>query len=98
MSIDGKWNLTIKGHAGTETTTLTLVTKKGVLTGEQTGQGVTTAIIDAKLDGANITWTNQITKPLKMKVVFAGVVEGQQIIGKCKPGFLPKCPFTAVKA
>ena len=98
MSIAGKWNVTIKGPTGPQLTVLELEQVDGKLTGQQTGQGVTTPISDARFDGSKIFWINHATKPIKMKVEFTGTVDGAQMSGKVKAGFMGSYPFTAVKA
>jgi hypothetical protein len=96
--LDGVWKVTVKGPTGAQVATLTLATVDGVLTGSQSGQGETTAIADAKLDGDKVYWVNHITKPMKMKVEFSGVVSDEGINGKVKAGFMGSFPFSAVRA
>jgi hypothetical protein len=96
-AVDGVWKVTVRGPTGAEVTTLRLETVDGVLTGTQTGQGQTSEILDAKVDGNNVYWANQVTKPLKMKVEFSAVVEGDTLNGKVKAGFAGSFPFTGVR-
>lgn len=98
MSVEGTWNVTIKGPTGPEKTTLVLESKEGVLSGTQSGKGTTTEIVDARFDGTNLYWVNNITKPMKMKCEFNGVVDGDKLAGKMKAGFMGSFPFTAEKA
>jgi hypothetical protein len=69
----------------------------GRLTGSQSGQGTTSPISQAKLQGNQISWSNEVTKPMKLKLEFAGAVEGNTINGKVKAGFMGSYPFTGVK-
>lgn len=96
-AVDGVWKVTVRGPTGAEVTTLKLETVDGVLTGTQTGQGQTSEILDAKVDGNNVYWANQVTKPLKMKVEFSGVVDENAISGKVKAGFAGSFPFSGVR-
>jgi hypothetical protein len=96
-AVDGVWKITVRGPTGAEVTTLKLETVDGVLTGTQTGQGQTSEILDGKADGNNVFWANQVTKPLKMKVEFTGVVDGDAISGKVKAGFAGSFPFSGVR-
>ena len=41
---------------------------------------------------------NQVTKPMKIKVEFKGEVNGAEMSGKAKAGFMGSYPFTATKA
>jgi cytochrome P450 len=95
--VAGTWTVTVKGPTGPQASTLSLQLQNGVLSGSMTGQGVTTQITDAKLDGANVGWINHVTKPMKIKVEFKGVIDGTTMSGKCKAGFMGSYPFTGVK-
>lgn len=97
-SVEGRWTVTIKAPTGPMVTALILDNANGVLTGTQTGQGSTSPISEAKFDGENITWVNEVTKPIKLKVEFSGTVAGSTMSGKAKAGFMGSYTFTAVKA
>lgn len=97
MSIAGKWKVTVKGPTGPQETVLELQENNGAITGAQTGQGSTTPITDAKLDGNQLFWINHVTKPMKMKVSFTATVDGTTMSGKVKAGFMGSYPFTGVK-
>jgi cytochrome P450 len=96
-SVEGEWTVTIKGPTGPMATTLVLERVDGVLTGTQSGEGATTPINEAGFENGNIFWANQITKPMKLKLEFTGVVEGDSMNGKVKTGFMGSFPFTAVR-
>ncbi len=67
------------------------------LSGSQSGEGVTSPISDVKFDGRNISWINYVTKPMKMKLECTGVIEGKNISGKAKAGFMGTYPFFGSK-
>lgn len=98
MSIAGKWNITIKAPTGPQNTVLELQDNGGKITGAQTGQGSTTEISDATFDGSKLFWINHVTKPLKMKVEFTATVDGNQMSGKVKAGFMGSYQFSGTKA
>jgi hypothetical protein len=98
MSVAGKWNITIKAPTGAQKTVLELVEQDGQITGAQTGNGTTTPISEASYDGSKLVWTNHVTKPLKMKVVFTATVSGDTMEGKCKAGLMGTYSFTAARA
>jgi len=97
MSIAGKWGITIKSPTGPQTTTLEIQEADGKITGSQSGQGSTTEITDASFDGSKLFWINHVTKPMKMKVEFTATVDGTQMSGKVKAGFMGSFSFTGVK-
>lgn len=98
MSITGKWNLIIKAPTGAQNTVLELREENGVLTGVQSGQGNSTEIPEVKVEGNEISWASQISRPMKMKLEFNGTIEGDVINGKVKAGMMGKYPFTATRA
>jgi hypothetical protein len=98
MSVEGTWNLVIKGPTGPMSTKLELTVKDGVVTGTQSGQGTTTEIIDARFDGTTLTWVNMVTKPMKLKCEFNATVDGTKISGKMKAGFMGSFGFAGEKA
>jgi len=97
VSVAGSWKVTINGPTGPMATTLVLESVDNVLTGTQSGQGATSQISEAKLDGSNIYWVNHVTKPMKLKLEFSGTVDGDQMKGKVKAGPMGSYPFTAAR-
>jgi hypothetical protein len=97
MSVEGKWTLTVKSPVGPQVSTLELKNVDGVLKGTQSDKNSSNEIGDARLDGSNISWTNQVTAPMKIKVEFTATVDGNQMSGKVKAGIMGAFPFTAVK-
>lgn len=92
--VAGQWRVVIKGPTGPQETLLSLVETDGILSGEQSGDGQSSPITDAKLEGNVLSWVNHVTKPMKLKVKFHGTITGNQITGKVKAGFMGSYPFT----
>jgi cytochrome P450 len=97
-SLEGTWNLVVKGPTGPQPTVLVIERAADKLTGTQSGQGSSTAVTDVTVDGNKVSWVNHVTKPIKLKVTFAGEISGNTMGGKCKAGFMGSYSFTAVKA
>jgi cytochrome P450 len=95
--VAGQWTITIKSPTGPMATTLILDRKEGTLVGSQSGEGATSPIDNAKFEKGQIFWTNQITKPMKLKLEFSGVVEGNTMTGKVKTGFMGSFSFSGMK-
>lgn len=95
--IEGDWKITIKAPTGPLQTLLNLQFRDGCLTGTQSGDGTVAPIVDAKLEGNNISWINHATKPIKLKCEFKAVLDGRQMAGKMKAGFMGSYTFTGVK-
>jgi len=96
-SLEGTWNLIVKGPTGPQPTVLVLERKGDTFTGTQSGQGSTTGVTDVQVDGNKVSWVNHVTKPMKLKVTFAGEISGDSMSGKCKPGVFGSFPFSATK-
>lgn len=97
VSVAGKWNVTIKAPTGPQATVLELKDDGGAISGQQTGQGTTTPITDAKYANGKLSWIQHITKPIKMKLSFEATVDGAQMSGKVKAGFMGSYAFTATR-
>lgn len=97
VPLEGKWTVTINGPTGPMATTLVLERAGGTLTGTQSGQGVISPIRDARLEGGNLFWINEVTRPMKLRLEFTAVVAGRAMSGKVKAGFMGSYPFTGVK-
>ena len=95
--IEGKWTVTIKGPTGPMATTLTLERVGDAITGTQEGQGQSSAIRDARLEGDKLVWVNEVAKPMKLRLEFSAVIAGRSMSGKVKAGFMGSYPFTGVK-
>ena len=79
---------------------LVLETTNGSLGGTQAGDGNVDPIDSITYNPGNgeIEWINKIKKPMKLKLTFKGVVEGDTMNGKVKTGFMGSFPFTAVRS
>ncbi|HKY93127.1 MAG TPA: cytochrome P450 [Nevskiaceae bacterium] len=98
VTLEGTWNLVVKGPTGPQPTVLVLQKNGDAITGTQSGQGTTSTITDFKKTGNQVFWINHVTSPLKMKVEFSGELTGNTMSGKVKAGFMGKYPFTGTKA
>lgn len=71
----------------------------GVLGGTQSALGQVEKVLDIQYDRSSgkLSWINKISKPLPLKLQFAGVVDGNAMNGKIKASIMGSFPFTAVK-
>lgn len=94
MSVDGKWIIIIKSPVGPMESELVLTSAGDTFSGTQSGQGQTSEIAGGKIDGNNISWVNQVTSPMKMKLDFSGTIDGDQLTGKVKAGMMGNFTFS----
>lgn len=98
--LKGEWTVTVKAPTGARDSSLVFEEVDGELKGVQSSDGSEDHIDQIDFDASNgeIAWTNQIQKPMKLKLQFKGVVEGSSMTGKVSTGFMGAFPFSAVKA
>ena len=97
MSADGTWKITVNTPMGAQATTLSLSSEGSTLTGEQSADGSTTAIYDGSVDGDEVRWKVDVTKPMALTVSFRGKIEGDKISGKAKAGMFPGMAFEGAR-
>ena len=54
-------------------------------------------LIDPVVEGDAIQWSQQITKPMRMKIKFALTRDGDALSGSAKPGILPRSVVTGTR-
>jgi hypothetical protein len=97
VPLEGVWDLVVKGPTGPQPTVLVIDRSGAAYSGNQTGQGTTSAVSDVKVEGNKVFWINHVTKPMKLKVEFRGEIAGASMTGKAKAGFMGSYSFTAEK-
>jgi len=98
MSADGTWTITVNTPMGAQATTLSLSSDGSSLTGEQGADGSTTAIYDGSVEGDEVRWKVDVTKPMALTVSFRGKIDGDKISGKAKAGMFPAMAFEGSRA
>ncbi len=97
-ALEGRWNLTLKGPRGKQPSVLVIERSGDALTGSQSGStGGSNPVSDVTIDGAKVSWVSSVAKPLPLKITFEGQIDGNNMSGKAKIGFMGTYPFTAVK-
>ncbi|WP_239373119.1 hypothetical protein [Frankia sp. Cj5] len=71
-----------------------LYAEDGVLNGTAHGSGEEAALSDVLFAGDRLTWSQSITKPLRLNLTFDMVVNGDTMTGKSKAGRLPTSKVT----
>jgi len=98
VSIDGKWNAVVKSPMGDQKSELTFKAEGAVLTGTASAQGQSQAIKNGKIDGANISWSIDITTPMPMTLDFSGTYAGDTMSGSVKAGAFGSFPWSGTRA
>jgi hypothetical protein len=98
MAADGTWNLTLQTPMGVRTSTLTLSTAGGALTGSQEAEGSTQEISEASVNGNDVSWKVSITNPMPLTLTFNGTVDGNSLNGNADTGMFGSFPFEGTRA
>jgi len=97
MLVDGSWKVTIRSPIGVIETRLVVKSEGNTFSGAQSGQGQSAEITDGKLAGDQISWSAEISTPVKMKLEYAGVLGEREMSGKVKAGGMGSFSFTGVR-
>lgn len=98
MSLDGVWDAVVNSPMGAQKSTLTLKVEGQSVTGESAADGgAAVPVLDGRIDGDKVSWSAEVTSPMKIKVDFEGTLAGDKIEGVAKPGMFGKFPFTATR-
>jgi hypothetical protein len=94
MSVEGIWDLTISTPIGRIKAVVDLRREQGVLIGSAHGAGERVQLYDIALDGDQLTWRQEITKPARLNLIFAMTIAGDTLTGTSKAGRLPSSKVT----
>ncbi len=97
MSVAGAWRITIATPIGKQAVVLALTETDGVITGVARGEAEETPLIDPVLDGNRLTWSQSITKPLRLNLRFEVTIDGDALTGTSKAGRLPTSKVTGTR-
>jgi hypothetical protein len=95
--VQGKWNITIKTPMGDKSGVLDLKIEGTTLTGSLSDAEHYAAISDGKVEGNKLSWSANITKPMRISFKFTATVEADRISGAAKH-LLGKATFTGTRA
>jgi hypothetical protein len=97
VSALGSWQLTITTPIGKQEVSYLFATEHNVLTGHATQGSDTTALVDLTLEGSRLTWTQQVTRPMKLKLLFDVMLEGDTLSGTARASPLPASKVHGVR-
>jgi hypothetical protein len=89
MIFDGKWQVSIATPIGRQFVIFDIKTQDGVISGTATQKDETVPLEEIVPDGNRLTWSQNVTKPLKLRLKFDVLFEGDKLSGMAKAGILP---------
>ena len=94
MDLTGQWDVTIKTPIGSLAVVYAFADDG---TATATGKGETVPLRDIVVAGQRVTWRQSVTKPMRLNLDFAVVVDGDRMTGHSKAGRLPRSAVTGVR-
>jgi hypothetical protein len=101
VSIIGDWDVSIKTPVGSLQIVYRFYLDGGVLAGSAAGKHETVPCTDIVVIEDTVSqrfrWRQTVTKPMKLKLEFDVVVDGDQLSGQSRAGRLPRSAVTGVR-
>ena len=101
MSPAGTWRLTIRTPVGSLPVELVVTENECRFTGVARGAGEDIAIPELLLvqhpDGPHLTWTQRVTKPLRLTLDFDVLVTDETLEGTARAGRLPRSNISGTR-
>jgi hypothetical protein len=98
----GTWDLALRTPIGRLSATVAFREDGGVLTGTAAGRGETVPLRDVRAvpdaRGLRVSWSQTITTPLRLHLVFDVVVDGDAMTGLSRAGRLPATSVSGTRA
>ena len=98
MSVDGSYKCTIDSPMGSRDVTLTIAEDGDNLSGTMEGQEGTQKFSGGSVNGSDVAWLMEITRPIAMTLDCSGTVDGDSISGKMKLGAFGEATFSGTRA
>jgi hypothetical protein len=89
MTFEGTWNVSIATPIGKQSVVFEISTQGGKLCGTARQGAEAVPFIDPVANGNRLTWTQHVTKPLRLTLKFDVTVEGATMTGTAKAGLFP---------
>ena len=93
----GRWDVTIATPMGKQSVTYDISASNGTMVGTATQGADVTPLIGLAAIGNRLTWSQHVTKPMKLTLRFDVVITGATMTGTAKAGVLPSSKLTGVR-
>lgn len=87
--IAGRWDVTIATPMGQQAVVYEIAVAHGAITGTATQGGEVNPLLEMTISGNRLSWTQRVTKPMKLTLRFDVMVDGDTMTGIAKAGILP---------
>ncbi len=93
MSVAGTYEVVTRTPMGEQKSVLTVAVDGNAFTGSNIGPMGSLEITDGVVDGNTLSWSNQITSPMPMKIDCQATVDGDTISGTVTAGMFGSFPL-----
>ncbi|MFT4166029.1 MAG: hypothetical protein QM650_12385 [Microlunatus sp.] len=96
--LPGRWALTIRSPIGSIQAEMTFTIDGGIIDGTATGKGEIVELRNIRTEqtpsGEHVTWSQSITKPMRMNLDFDVTIRDDELNGHSRAGRLPRSTVT----
>jgi hypothetical protein len=85
----GSWDVTIDTPIGKMAVVFDITEENGAIHGTARSDAETVEFLDPVADGNRLTWSQDVTTPMKLTLKFDVTVEGDSMTGTSKAGIVP---------
>jgi hypothetical protein len=85
----GTWNVTLDTPIGKMAVVFEITEAEGVIGGIARSDAETVDFHDTAALGNRLTWTQEVTTPMRLTLKFDVTVDGDSMTGTSKPGIFP---------
>jgi hypothetical protein len=85
----GSWDVTVSSPIGKIETVFEISETGGTLAGIARSNKEVVEFLDPIVDGDSMTWTQKVTKPMRLNLAFNITIHGDTFTGTAKAGRLP---------
>lgn len=101
-TITGVWDVRLRTPIGTLDARYTFTEDDGVLAGSAEGQGETGRLealaVEPVADGERVTWSQKVTRPMRLNLDFDVVARGDTLEGHSRAGRLPRTQVSGTRS
>jgi hypothetical protein len=90
----GSWAVTIATPIGKMEVVFNITEEDGVIHGTASSDAETVDFLNALAEGNKLTWTQDVTTPMRLTLKFDVTVEGDSMTGTSKAGPFPASKLT----
>jgi hypothetical protein len=94
----GSWDVIIATPIGELAVVFDITEEGGVISGTARSDAETVEFLDPVADGNRLTWAQEVTTPMKLRLNFDVTVEGETMTGTSKPPGFPSSKVTGSRS